>query len=495
LAYEETVLSDWVRTDFPDLLWPVILVALHGDQGAVGFGRVQSLVIEALGEAALGEAGIEFDGRLTSLDRIPEEQRAAIINLFRTNPVTMGSLPPQVRVLPAMYENLPGSWLLSARPPDNDDLAPEAGFTNLIDAMVDVVSDRHRTALVKAAPFGWALQRGRLRLVGDIGEVLINYPAIPNNRSRADAFILSSFLSGKATTQDQFPDREAHILEWARTFWKQNWRKLPCFPADSLEAERDERDPEVADGAAVDLESIAMEAMGQVGTLFEAFVAHALDPDLALDPSNAAKHEVLCGLVSRASRSVVATLRAPHTWSGEQGSTVMRVLAETRIVITWMETQVDAIYNQYQNYGRGKAKLTRRHMESLIEAMGDDVPSDIRELAQRLKEKAGGDVGDAFQEVSVDSTFSGISLRQMAEEAEMLDVYRHVYQPASGVAHDEWWAIEEYAMQRCMNPLHLVHHIPSFEAEFPVTPEFAHLLVAQLDGIMSQVLMILDPQG
>src|SRR5580698_672510 len=81
LAYPETTLSDWVRTDFPDLLWPAILVSLHGDQGAVRFGRVQTLVIEAMGEALLDETGIVFDGRLSSLERVPEEHRPSILGV------------------------------------------------------------------------------------------------------------------------------------------------------------------------------------------------------------------------------------------------------------------------------------------------------------------------------------------------------------------------------------------------------------------------------
>jgi len=171
----------------------------------------------------------------------------------------------------------------------------------------------------------------------------------------------------------------------------------------------------------------------------------------------------------------------------------MRILAETRIVITWMDLQDPAIYAQYQNYGRGKAKLMRRHLETLIETSGEAVPIDVRELAERLKKKAGGDLGEAFQEVSVDTTFSGLTMRKMAEEAGLMDVYRYLYQPTSGVTHGEWWAIEDYAMQRCVNPLHMVHHIPSFQPEFPIEPMYSRLLVAQLDGIMRQVLAILAP--
>jgi hypothetical protein len=76
----------------------------------------------------------------------------------------------------------------------------------------------------------------------------------------------------------------------------------------------------------------------------------------------------------------------------------------------------------------------------------------------------------------------------MALAVNLGDEYRHIYQPASSIAHGEWWTIEDYAMQRCMNPLHLFHRIPSLIPEFPVTPAFAELLADRLDALIRQAL-------
>src|SRR5665213_4249765 len=113
--------------------------------------------------------------------------------------------------------------------------------------------------------------------------------------------------------------------------------------------------------------------------------------------------------------------------------------------------------------------------------MGDTAPTEISELAKYVKERAGGDIGDEFQAVSIETTFSGLTMRKMAEQAGMTEVYNHIYQSASGVVHGEWWAIEDYAMQRCMNPLHLMHNIPSLDPGYPIEPRYPRLLAAQLD--------------
>jgi hypothetical protein len=60
-----------------------------------------------------------------------------------------------------------------------------------------------------------------------------------------------------------------------------------------------------------------------------------------------------------------------------------------------------------------------------------------------------------------DSFAEGKSIRAMADECGLLDLYRQAYYMASGVAHSEWWSIETHAMERCLNVLHGGHLIPS----------------------------------
>ena len=63
--------------------------------------------------------------------------------------------------------------------------------------------------------------------------------------------------------------------------------------------------------------------------------------------------------------------------------------------------------------------------------------------------------------MSIDTTFvKGMTLRAMANEAGLDDLYRYIFQPSTGVVHGEWWAIEDYAMERCWNPLHRLHWVP-----------------------------------
>jgi hypothetical protein len=170
------------------------------------------------------------------------------------------------------------------------------------------------------------------------------------------------------------------------------------------------------------------------------------------------RQEVHAGLVSRAGREVITALGSPDLWCIEHGSHVIRALIEIRILLEWMATQDPAIYGTYQEFGAGKAKLYARIV--------DELPVDARsagfdEAIEELERLSHNDRVLDLRVVDTSDSFSGKSIRVMAEECGLLDLYRHAYYIASGVAHSEWWSVETHAMERCLNVLHRGHLIPS----------------------------------
>lgn len=85
-----------------------------------------------------------------------------------------------------------------------------------------------------------------------------------------------------------------------------------------------------------------------------------------------------------------------------------------------------------------------------------------------------------FQTVSIESTFAGISICQMAGEPGLSDLYRYTYTSSSGIIHGEWWFIVDYTMERCTNPLHLFHRILSPNLEYPTTVHFPSVLFNEI---------------
>jgi hypothetical protein len=171
------------------------------------------------------------------------------------------------------------------------------------------------------------------------------------------------------------------------------------------------------------------------------------------------------------------------------------MLVEARILLEWMAMQdQETIYKKYQDFGAGKAKLY-----SLIAA---EMPESwfvagAADAVERLRHASHNDDLIDFRVVDISSTFAdGTSLRAMADECGLLDLYRHAYQLDSGVVHSEWWSVEIHAMERCLNVLHRGHLVPSLSLDAGGNEELARSWMIALYRLMRVSLDILDtPAG
>jgi hypothetical protein len=482
MTYERLVPSEWARDDLPDLLWPLVLVELAGDETGALIGRVQEAVLKGCERGALEVTGAAIDGRLTSLERFRDDQRRQLVRTFEVSTDRSQVFPPELVGVLSLYDDVPGAWLLlnpwrgSSSIPSADD-----SINLLAQAVVAAIAEPSANAMVKASTISWNLRSGKTKIPREVGEVLVGYPLDAEKRPEAEATILSSFLASKTADSISHPEWIEERNRWTKSFWEQNRLISSCIVQDPVvPSERessDEEPPVSADDVAKHL--------SRAEALYRSYLEAAFGTSVKFEDFT--RHEVLVGLVSRAFRSLEALLRAPHLWSGELASPVSRQLIETHILITWMLRQDADVFQRYQSYGFGKRKLMRRHVQDLLQKTGDEAPEMLKDLAESLERATGGDWSEQFQVVNLDSTFAGVSVRQMAEEADLLDEYRHVYQPASGVSHGEWWAVEDYAVQRCMNPLHFFHQVPSVY-EFPPEPRFADVVIDYLDRVIETAL-------
>ena len=60
------------------------------------------------------------------------------------------------------------------------------------------------------------------------------------------------------------------------------------------------------------------------------------------------------------------------------------------------------------------------------------------------------------------------TLRNMAEEAKLKDLYDKFYNYTSGFMHGNWGAVRESVYQKCINPLHRYHRGPT--CDLPLMP-------------------------
>jgi hypothetical protein len=487
-------IGDWVRDDLPDLLWPVLALSELGTAQAIRFVRWQKAVQgDLVGQVEPRVIADCLDGRLTSLDRLATAVPGSE-QLVRARADEWGLLPASVARALASYPLRPAEWLveLETAPPGKDEI------DLLARAVLEVLRNGHREAIMKCLPIWSAVQAGTFRSSVETIELLQLYPNDLSTRAAADSAVRAMWGAHKGMLLHEDASHFARAIQWARVFWGANSMTSRCVRRSALDDVPVDRakdpvepgaDAEPTDGAT------APTAMPPNAAHLRGFAIDLLSSYIeALETSPARLHdrerqEVHSGLVARAARDVITALGAPDLWCMEHGSHIIRALVEVRIYIQWMATQDPSIYRTFQEYGAGKAKLYSKIMAELPdEARRVDFTEAIKGL-EALSHN--DDVLDHRVVDTRDSFAGGKSIREMATECGLLDLYRQAYQMASGVAHSEWWSVETHAMERCVNVLHGGHLIPSLSLSAGGNVELANSWVDQLYATIHISLRIL----
>ncbi|WP_433287789.1 DUF5677 domain-containing protein [Pseudonocardia sp. CA-142604] len=457
------IVGDWFRDDLPDLIWPILALSEFGTAGAVRFIHWQKAVQDSLsGEAEPRFIAECLDGRLTGLDRLSAEvpQARAVVTTHATEG---GLLPEPIARALASYPSRPAEWLADREitPPGQDEI------DLLTRALLGLLKDGHREAVIKCLHIWSNVQAGTFTSSAETVNLLRQYPNDPKTRNQADSVVRAMWGARKTLLLNEDEDHFVDAVKWAKIFWGANSMTSRCIrrraaEADDLEhddpnaktptdAERDNAPaPAVAPEEGAHLRRLAMDLLSSYVEALETAPARLYDREV---------QEVHSGLVARAGRDVITALGSPDLWCMEHGSHITRILVEIRIYLEWMARQDRSIYHIFQEYGAGKAKLYARIMDELPEeARRPDFVEAVKEL-ERLSHN--DQVLDHRIVDTRDSFAEGKSIRAMAEECGLIDLYRQAYYMASGVAHSEWWSVETHAMEQCMNILHGGHRIPS----------------------------------
>ena len=492
--------TDWIKNDLPDLLWPMLIVHLYGDEGIIIIRNLQELVLDALPRSAFEHFDAALDGRLTSIERFDPEHRPTVEKALRKSSDLRRAFPSELTGVLSLFEDTPGRWLTVDFLKHKSLPARAESIILLTEAISHTALDPHGNALIKTPTVMWKARTGTLRMSDSHAHELLEYPRDLDMRDKTDGFIRSVFggLSNMLGESAVGIERDG----WSRDFWLQSWRLTPCFvdPAlnpmqeieESTEADECEDSETLSDESnesGLDIQeaqSLSTDYSRRLGQLFERFMEKAVTSDTSMESSSLEPFEVVTGLVSRSFRALLVAFKSPYLWNSEHGSGIIRMLFETDLSLQWMySNRTDGSYKQYQSYGKGKGKLYRLHLKELLEKSQDHSEDSIAGVLARLLGRISEERPWQFQEVSLDSTFAGVSMRQMASELGQLDHYRHVYQPASGVTHGEWWTLEESTMIKCLNPLHRFHLMPALDIRPQIRARFPTLALMYFRDILT----------
>lgn len=437
--------------------------------------------------------GLCLTGTLTGFERVPAEYRRPILEAFERNAVYEDAFPEEFAHALGMYPSAPGLWLIG--PWLTRGLSVNPSVAQALLAPVVAASSHGQADTPTRAKFMFIrafLKAGRIRVAPGLRafEGFDLYPdklASEDERKKVEESARAMFLAFHMDAETESIPVEC--LRWSKAFWRSNWQIYSCILPEEP----------ATDGPTEEEVSKAVKALTQdAGELYRTIVrvATTTDPDIYCPD----RHEVLTGIAARTVRTLCAVTLIPPLWSEDLGAPMLRTTVESLIVLRWLAKRDDPkLYERFKDYGRGRLKLFKLHLEEYIDSLEDEA-RELEDLLKHLDAVVNQDLWEEWQEIDLGATFPGMDTRKMAAEVDLEQEYKLVFAPMSSASHGEWTTLDRFVLQRCRNPLHKWHRIPPTDPSFVMGPnavqasmEFAHELVnayvdaMQLSGTASVI--------
>jgi hypothetical protein len=467
----------WQRDDLPNHLWALGHLAIDIDAGL----RLLNVALQDVRNVVAPFGYQEpITGTLLSFEAVPDDVRLAVLAALQRSGSYDTYFPVDWARAISLYDGAPGRWtadLHFQRGLVSDVTAGRRWFGAAIEAGAhgqSVASTRAKTVVVAGV-----FVAGRLlnmeREVLDIG---LRYPHVTEHERSIFEPTMRATYGGIAALNDG-GERVATL--WARGFWRTNWQLYQCEALESvLDVDADQQAVSDQDGAER-RENMVSYFRGRVAALEQRFgQLSRCDPDL-YDPD---RYEVLTGLAARSIGQARAAIQSPILWTSDFGSWLLRSSVETKIVMSWLEHTGGDIYAGYKDYGRGRLKLLKLHVESYIDESGGAVDPGAHEYLEALTAEVNQDIWEEWQEISIEKTFSGINARAMAIDVGLKTDYDLAFAPASSTTHGDWAALDRLALTRCMNPLHRWHRIRRETMHQVLAPELLDRVLDYVDDVL-----------
>jgi hypothetical protein len=210
------------------------------------------------------------------------------------------------------------------------------------------------------------------------------------------------------------------------------------------------------------------DALGDVHRLIQAFTDRAreeLADRLAKWPTDLAEqevHEVVGALLARQVTLATKLAVCPPIWDGHVAPIILRAMADAYITLAWILQDPSNRCKKFIHYGLGQQKLQLEHRRADLTGR-NPLEGEIESL-EAVEGWINSQRATFLTNVNLGS-WSGVSTRDMADQAGCLDFYNYVYAPFSACAHSMWHHIAHYNLKQCQNPLHRYHSVPRIDDE------------------------------
>lgn len=183
-------------------------------------------------------------------------------------------------------------------------------------------------------------------------------------------------------------------------------------------------------------------------------------------------YEVIGGLLTRQRNLAFSMVSNIGMWSYNCAPIFLRAMVDTHINCAWIVKDPILRSQKFIAHGLGQEKLSIEHKKAALATMTDEKSKEkMSEIIADLESWVTSQRYLFLQNVDLGS-WSGINTREMAIDADCIDLYNHAYLPWSQAAHGMWNHIAKYDLARTASPFKKHMYEPNFLSYISDDPVF-----------------------
>lgn len=450
--------ASWINTRLPEMLWACLAITGLGRADGLDFFRHVIKYVNSDHDC--------LDISLSGISLLPENKRAGLIaHIFSWRKDIKLVLRPMM-----LFPDLPAlnDWKKHLDEPIPNEDWPKVG---------EAVSKCFWHQSEQATDCRWVrilayIVGGKIKFVEKMEDSVRGIFEYPNYGDQAHlrGFIRAGEIGmpiGQSETDESF--------KWSNSFWKFCYDKTSCVAEHSVNKEWEKRRKLLQEES----ERLKDQLMDQAADLRNSVIDHFFKTSVTSGIDS--RHEGAFGITLYAVTLLIEIVfyRTPLSITARLG---LRSLAESLITLSYLlkkETDEPKIWDGFRTYGAGQLKLIYLKTKNLKQT-----PSSID--LDELDYLANEDSWIEFNPINL-GHWDDIDLRKMSEFVEKKDIYDRFYNYSSGFIHSSWGAIRESVLQKCINPLHRFHKLPTYDLPLmPSVTQDAISLVNSILGCLSQ---------
>lgn len=439
--------NSWINERMPEMLWVILILNQLERNAAIKYFRYVLSIIKInhgfFNVTHTGISKLEINERIEFLDLLTKYEDADIKSILR--PLLL-------------YTNLPASadWKTVIRLETNVD----SDWDAVANAIAKCLSHQSQEATdVRWFKIASLMVADKIRFNDDIIPLILNYPDEGDMR-----MVRPTIRATEVTPLPMIPKSN-----WPQLFWDESLENTNCFPENS----KDEYD-------LLNEDQLNAEKKHYDNQLNEAWKQLISDYFETLETTGInSKHDSIFGIAFYSLNILIETI-IYRTSRSINGRLMLRTIFESYITLRYLiqkENTEPKVWDDYRSYGSGQANLIYRKYEE------NNLNTKVFNI-KKIEAIANEDKWVEFIPINL-GHWDNTNLRVMSEAVGEKSLYNEYFDYISSIAHGSWNAVREFEFQKCMNPLHRLHIIPSFE--LPVLPSVLIDLIKLTNNILEIV--------